>query len=167
MNDHSISEDQARYSTSIVAKYLDTDTVKASTKFYRTNFPSGMVFTKADAYISDEQVQNLTSEFNIHYRACIVSLIYLLSKRVCLSFAVHKLEKFSSNPGKVTFERLMNLLRYISYNEALLLKYSAGMNDAPVSYLLVQASIKTENQLIAFSDSSCRYFPDTVGSIGA
>ena len=32
MKDHSISVDQARYATSIVAKYLDTVTVKASTK---------------------------------------------------------------------------------------------------------------------------------------
>ena len=36
LNDHSISVDQARYATSIVAKDLDTDTVKVSTKFYKT-----------------------------------------------------------------------------------------------------------------------------------
>ena len=41
--DHSISVDQARYATSIVAKYLDTATVKTSTKFYKTNFPSNMM----------------------------------------------------------------------------------------------------------------------------
>ena len=33
MKDHSISVDQDKYATSIVAKYLDTATVKASTKF--------------------------------------------------------------------------------------------------------------------------------------
>ena len=33
MKDYSISVDQARFDTSIVAKYLDTATVKASTKF--------------------------------------------------------------------------------------------------------------------------------------
>ena len=33
MKDHSISVYQARYDTSILAKYLDTDTVKISTKF--------------------------------------------------------------------------------------------------------------------------------------
>ena len=37
MKDHSISVDQARYATSIVVKYLDTTTVKASTKFIRPN----------------------------------------------------------------------------------------------------------------------------------
>ena len=45
MKDHSISMDQARYATSIVAKYLDTATVKSSTKFYNTTFPAGMIFT--------------------------------------------------------------------------------------------------------------------------
>ena len=35
-----------------------------------------------------------------HYRACIGYLIYLLSTRVDLSFAVHKLAKLSANPGK-------------------------------------------------------------------
>ena len=54
MKDHSISMDQARYATSIVAKYLDTATVKASIFFYKTTLPSDMIFTKADASTRDE-----------------------------------------------------------------------------------------------------------------
>ena len=38
MKDHSISVDQARYATSIVAKYLDTATVKVSKNFIRQHF---------------------------------------------------------------------------------------------------------------------------------
>ena len=68
MKDHSISVGQARYATSIVTKYLDTDTVKRSTKFYNTTLPSDMIFTKDDTSTSDEQVEKLTREFNIHYR---------------------------------------------------------------------------------------------------
>ena len=49
-----------------------------------------------------------------------------------LSFAVQKLEKFSGNPGKVHFGVLVHLLRYISDNKTLGLKYYADMNDAPV-----------------------------------
>ena len=41
------------------------------------------------------------------------------------------------------------------------------MNDAPVADLLRQASIKTENHLIDFSDSSWQYCPDTDISTGA
>ena len=111
MRDHSILVDQARYATYIVAKYIDTATVKTSTELYKTNFPSDMIFTKSDACTSDEQVERLTKEFNIYYRACMVSLIYLLSTRVDLSFSVHKLEKFSSKPSKVNFEGLVPLLQ--------------------------------------------------------
>ena len=41
------------------------------------------------------------------------------------------------------------------------------MNDAPVTYLLRQASIKTENHLMDFSDSSWQDFPYTGRSTGA
>ena len=74
--------DQARYATSIVAKYLYTATVKVKTKFYKTTLPADMIFTKVDVSTSDEQVEKLTREFNIHYRAFVCSLIYLFSTRV-------------------------------------------------------------------------------------
>ena len=48
LKDNSISVDQARYATSIVAKYLDNSTVMVSTHFYKTTFPSDMILTKAD-----------------------------------------------------------------------------------------------------------------------
>ena len=85
--------------------------MKVSTKFYKTTLSADMIFTKYDVSTSDEQVERLTREYNIHYRACIGSLIYLLSTRVDLSFAVHKLAMFSANPGKVHFEVLVHLLR--------------------------------------------------------
>ena len=96
MGYHSISVYQARYVTSIVSKYLDNVIFNKSTKFYQTTLPSDMIFTKYDASTSDKQVEKLTREFNIHYKPCIGSFIYLLSKRVYFSFAVHKLAKFSS-----------------------------------------------------------------------
>ena len=93
MNYHYISVYQARYAASILAKYLDTASFKTSTKFYKTNFPSDMIFTKADSSSSEEQVDKLTKELNIHYKACIISLINILSTRVYFSFVVRKLEK--------------------------------------------------------------------------
>ena len=71
MKDHSISIDQAIYATSIVAKYLDTATVKTSTNFYKITFPSDVIFTQADTFTNDEKVEKLTRDFNNHYRACI------------------------------------------------------------------------------------------------
>ena len=67
-----------------------------------------------------------------------------------LSFAVHKFAKFSSKPGKLQFEDLVHLLRYIRNNKTLGLKYYDDMNDALLSDLLIQAGNKTENQLMDF-----------------
>ena len=84
-----------------------------------------------------------------------------------MSFAVQKLAKFSSNPGKLHLEVLVYLLRYIRDNKNLGLKYYDDTKDAPLSDLLRQASIKTENQLTAFFNSSWKYFLDTGISTGA
>ena len=61
-----------------------------------------------------------------------------------------QVRKLSQDPGKVHFEHLVHLLRYINYNKTLGLKYYADMNDAPVTDLFRQSSIKTENHLMAF-----------------
>ena len=53
LKDHSISVDQARYATYIVAKYLDTATVNVSKTFYKRTFPADMIFTKEDVSNSD------------------------------------------------------------------------------------------------------------------
>ena len=119
-----------------------------------TKLLADMIFTKEYISTSDEQVEKLTKDFNINYRACKGSLIHLLSTRVDLSFAVHKLAKFSENNSKVHFEGLIHLLRYIRDNKTLDLKYYAYLNDAPVTDLLRQANIKTKNHLMDFSDSS-------------
>ena len=82
-----------------------------------------------------------------------------------LSFSVHKLAEFSSNTGKVHFEVLVHLLRYIRENQTLGLNYYVDMKDAPLSDLLRQARIKTEHQLMTFSDFSWQNCTDTVRSI--
>ena len=129
--------------------------------------PYDIIFTKSDSYTIDEQVENFTIEFSIQYRDFIVSLIYLLSERVDMSFAVHKLSKFSSNPGKVHFEVLLHLLGYIRDNNTLGLNYYADIKDAPLSGLLRKANIKTENQFIYFSYYSWKDCPNTGRSTGA
>ena len=95
MKDKYISVDQAIYATFIVAKYLNTATVKTSAKFYNTNLPNDMIFTKTYESSTDEHVEKLTRELNIHYRSLIGSLIYLLSTRVDLIIAVQVSKIFS------------------------------------------------------------------------
>ena len=79
MKDHSISLDQARYSTSIVAEYLDTATVKASNCFHKTSLPYDMIFTKTDASTSDEQVEKLSSLVNFSTCSSLVDASVLVN----------------------------------------------------------------------------------------
>ena len=60
MKDHYISVYQSSYVTYIVDKYLDTSTVNTGTKFYKTIFPSDVIFTKDDVSTGDDQVKKLT-----------------------------------------------------------------------------------------------------------
>ena len=109
----------------------------------------------------------ISREYTIHYRYCVGSLNYILSKIVDLCFAVRKLEKFSSNPDEVHFESLVHLLRYIRDNKKLGLRYYSNIEDTPLSELLIQASINNYNQLIVLSYSNWQYFTDTGTSTGA
>ena len=59
------------------------------------------------------------------------------------------------------------MLRYIRENKTLILTYYTDTKDATLFELLRQASIKTENQLMIFSDSSWKYCPDTARITGA
>ena len=47
------------------------------------------------------------------------------------------------------------------------LKYYSDMKYATLSYLFIQASIKTDNQLVVFSDYSWQDWLDTSRSTGA
>ena len=96
-----------------------------------------------------------------------IFLIHILSTRVELFFSIQNLENFSSNPGKVHFEGLVHLFRYIGDINNLGLKYVTKIQDAPIYVLLIQASINTENQLIVFYDSKWKYCLDTDRSTGA
>ena len=51
LKDHSVSMDQDIYATYIVTKYLDTTTIKESSKFRKTTLPHDMIFTKYYASI--------------------------------------------------------------------------------------------------------------------
>ena len=62
---------------------------------------------------------------------------------------------------------MVHLLRYIRDNNTLGLKYYANINDAAVSDLLIQSSIKTEKHLMDFYYSSWQDCPDTGRSIAA
>ena len=72
-----------------------------------------------------------------------------------------KYVKVSSNPGKVRFGGFVNFLIHIKDSKRLGLKIYSNIEDAPLSDILRQASIKNENQLMVLSDLSRQDFLDT------
>ena len=84
--------DQARYATSVVEKCIDTATIKLNSKFHKSTLTHDMILTKEDPSISYEQLGVLSIEYNIYYRDCVGSLIYILSTRVDLCFSIQKLD---------------------------------------------------------------------------
>ena len=99
-----------------------------------------MIFTKEDASVSDEQGEVLSRYYNIHYRACVVSLVYISSKKVDSCFAVHKLEKCHRIPVKYTLRVWYTFLIYIRDNKNLGLRYYAKIEDAALSDIFIQAN---------------------------
>ena len=88
-----------------------------------------MISPKEYASTSDEQVEELTREKSIQYKACARLIINILSTRVDLYFSVQKLELFLSNHSKVHFEVLVHLLVYIKDTENLGLEYYAKIEN--------------------------------------
>ena len=86
-------------------------------------------------------------------------------KIVALVFVVHKLAKFHQS-WYSKFYGLVHFLTYIRDNKNFGLNYYADMKDSPLYDLLRQNNIKTENQLVDFSDSSWKYCLDNGRSTG-
>ena len=74
---------------------------------------------------------------------------------------------FLSNTGKVYFEGLVQLLRYIRDSKNLGLIYYAKIEDAPLLNLLRQYIIYSENQLVVLSGSICKECTDIGRITGA
>ena len=98
--------DQARYATSVVGNYLCTVTIKENSKFHNTTLPHDMIFTKE---ILLPVMNNYLYSTNSLQSLCGI-IGFLLSARVNLCFAVHKLSKFSSNPVKFILRVLYTCL---------------------------------------------------------
>ena len=82
-------------------------------------------------------------------------------------FFSKNLANSSSNRGKLHFEGLVHLLRYLRDNKNLELRYFSEIEYAPLYEIFRQAIIKTENQLVVFSDYICQECPDTGRSKGS
>ena len=112
-----ITVDQSRYIALIIARFLPqlgvdnvTDEEK---KKYDTPLPHDFVATKKERSENYLEVLKLQEEFGFEYASVIGMLIYLMNTAFMLNFAISKLGKFNSLPGRKHFKALNHMLRYL------------------------------------------------------
>ena len=161
-----IELDQSRYCLSILRKYLDSAGCPKNNSLVTTPLPLNFIPTSDDCSIDPDEVAKLEEEFNFEYASCIGSLIYLTMTRTDILFAVNKIAKFSKSPGRVHFEVLIHLLRYLRDTAYLGIKFYSNFAEAPLLHALSSQNIHQHHPFFGFSDSSWNDDPDTGRSTG-
>jgi hypothetical protein len=139
---YDVELDQSRYCLSNVKKYLDPAGTKKVTHSHTTPLPIDFVPTADDCSIDDGTSEKLIAEYNLHYASCIGSLIYLAMTRTDIIYAVNKLAKFSRRPGKVHFEALLHVLRYLRDNCQHGIRFHSNSDDAPIMKMLKMQNLQ-------------------------
>jgi hypothetical protein len=161
-----IELDQSKYCKAIVKKYLDTAGCTKVSKHHDAPLPSGFIATIDDCSGSEIESQKLSDGFNIDFASCIGSLIYLSMTRTDIIYAVNKLAKFTRKPGKLHFEAIVHLLRYLRDNSLYGVRFYSNIADAPIYQMLQNQKIEEKHPFFGFTDSSWNDDPDHGRSTG-
>ena len=74
--------------------------------------------------------------------------------RTDIIYAINKLAKFTCKPGKVHFEVLLHLLRYLHNNSLYGVHFYSNLSDAPIYQMLLSQNIEERHPFFGFMDSS-------------
>jgi len=161
-----IEIDQSHYCNAIVKKYLDTTGCARNIRHHDTPLPSGFIPTSDDCSGTEAECVEISTAFNIDFASCIGSLIYLSMTRTDIIFAVNKLAKYTRKPGKVHFEALIHLLRYLRDNSLYGIWFYSVIEESPIYQMLTAQSIAEKHFLFGFMDSSWNDDQDSGRSTG-
>ena len=116
--------------------------------------PTNFTPSTNDLSPTDADALTLSQEYKIDFRSCIGSLIYLTLTRTDILFAVNKLAKFAHRPGKIYFDALVHLLRYLRDNTFWGLKFYSDYSTSPLFNILTNNNLPTTSFFITLCDSS-------------
>jgi hypothetical protein len=122
--------------------------------------------TSDDCSPNEEAAKLLEQEYNVDFASCVGSLIYLGMTRCDIVYAVNKLAKFTRLPGRVHFDVLLHLLRYLRDNALLGIRFYSDLFRAPLIQMLEKQQIQQQHAFFGFSDSSWNDDADTGRSTG-
>jgi len=158
--------DQTRYCEAVIKKYLDSVGCRNITRKHTIPLPTDFVATSEDCSKSEEKAAILSKEYKLDYASCIGSLIYVSQARTDILFAVNKLARYMRKPGKVHYDALVHLLRFLRDNNNYGVRFFADYTTSPLFQHLQTHGMPTDQQLIVMSDSSWNDNVDTGRSTG-
>jgi len=153
-----IELDQSRYCKSIVKRYLDSAGCPKNLCQHDMPLPAGITPTNDDCSNSEEEAENVTTQYNIDFASCVGLLIYLGMMRTDILFAVNKLAKYTRKPGKMHFEVIIHLLRYLRDNTMYGLQYYSDIGESPIYKMLLSQNIQEQHLFFGFTKSSSTYY---------
>jgi hypothetical protein len=151
---YDITLDQSKYCKSIVKCYLDSAGYKNIIHLHATPLPSGFTPSIEDLSATDDLAQTLSTKYKIDFHSCIGSLIYLTLTHTDILFAVNKLTKFTHCPGKIHFDALGHVLRYLRDNNFWGLKFYHDFSTSPIHSVLSSNNLPTNEPFFTMCDSS-------------
>ncbi len=116
--------------------------------------PSDFTPSAADCSVDDASSRQLAVEYNIDYASCVGSLIYLGMTRVDIVYAINKLAKFTHKPGRIHFEAMVHLLRYLQDHSNVGIRFYSDYINAPMTKALIAENVLITHPFFGFSDSS-------------
>ena len=158
--------DQTRYCKSIIKKYLDSVGCKNVTRKHTIPLPTEFVATSEDCSKSEEIAAELVEEYKFDYASCIGSMIYLSQTRTNIIYAVNKLARYMRKPGKIHFDALVHLLRYLRDNNNFGVRFFSNYSTSPLYQHLKSNELTFNQLLVCMSDSSWKDDVDTGRSTG-
>ena len=167
-----VTVDQSRYTALICGRFLPSlgvnNVTPSKCKKYAAPLPTDFMATNAERSKNHLEVLELPEEFGFEYASVVGMLIYLMNTTLLLHFAISKLAKLNTLPGRDHFKAARHLLRYLRCHYLSFgLTYYSDPKRSPV-YKLVHEFIKAhaDAPLILFTDSSWQDCPDTGRSTG-
>ena len=172
---HSIVLDQARYMALISSRFLPqyptTNITNEDKAKYSSPLPASFVPSKKKQSKNFLEAKELEKEYGFQYSSAIGMLIYLMNTAMTLQYAIRKLAKFNTLPGKDHYKALIHLLHHVrTHRTDFGLKFYSPDDHPPIHALVKQVQPNfnpDEYPLLLFSDSSWQDCIDSSRSTGA
>ena len=156
--DKNVSLDQSRYALSMVERYIPNSPPVASLtdkKKYASPLPYDFKWSKADNSKSKKEMHKLEDEFGFRMIELAGSFNYLGYSALEELFAIRKLCRFTSSPGRKHFQAALHMLHHIRCHPPRPLKYYHKPHLSPLAQHLKEAGHpEVDPSFVWFSDSS-------------